>query len=91
MIYPPDIPIEVCDTFIRLALQAKAAHLRTYSADAVLHSLRWHFRVEKSNRQFKCDNNWSSILSRWAMAHEPELAGFFRTRNKSTGRDWIDP
>jgi len=90
VIYPPDIPIEVCDKFLQLAHQAKAAHLRSYSADAVLHQIRWFFRVERSNSSFKCNNNWTAPLARWAMSTQPELKGFFRTRKKSVTSDWID-
>lgn len=79
-IYPPGIPIEVCDVFVELARQAKDAHLRRYSADAILHTLRWRFTVEQRRAHFKINNNWSSLLARWAMDRHPDLKDFFETR-----------
>lgn len=89
MIYPPDIPIEVCDKFVSLALDVKAAHFRRYSADAILHRIRWHMQIEQRRTKFKCNNNWTSVLARWAMQKEPELKGFFHTRQAPAG-SWID-
>ena len=92
MIYPPDIPLEVCDKFMQLALEIKRDHhLRRYSADAILHRIRWHFRFDQGQGKFKCNNNWTSKLARWAMDENPELEKFFATRQEAAGPDWIDP
>lgn len=89
-IYPPDIPIEVCDKFVELAREAKAAKLRRYSADAILHRIRWHFVIDQRRGDFKCNNNWTAQLGRWAMAHHPDLAGFFETRRSPHKGKTID-
>jgi hypothetical protein len=80
MIYPPDIPIEVCDKFIELAREVKRAGMKHYSADAILHRIRWHFIIEQRRGKFKVNNNWTSNLARWAMTYHQDLAGFFNTR-----------
>lgn len=74
------IPGDVAELFIKLALQVKQAGHRRYSADAILHRIRWHMQIEKGKREFKCNNNWTSTLARWAMKERPELRGFFATR-----------
>lgn len=79
-LYPPDIPIEVCDRFVQLAREAKSTGLRHYSADAILHVIRWRFVIEQRRGKFKLNNNWTAPLARWAMANYPDLAGFFETR-----------
>lgn len=79
---PEGIPLEVVTLFERLALQvAKAGHGR-YSADAVLHQIRWTMHIERGDRDFSINNNWSSQLSRWFLAKHPELPKFFETREK---------
>lgn len=99
MIYPPDIPIEVCDKFIELAREVKRTGLRRYSADAILHRIRWHFIIEQRRGNWKCNNNLTAPLARWAMTHHPDLAGFFATRasphkgvtiDDGSDRDWRD-
>lgn len=80
MIYPQGIPIEVCNKFVELARMVKAAHYRRYSADALLHRLRWHMRIERGHTKFRINNNYSSVLARWAMDNHSDLQGFFETR-----------
>lgn len=79
-VYPDGIPIEVCDKFIDLAREAKATGLRHFSADAILHRIRWHFVIDQRRGNWKCNNNWTATLGRWAMAEHRDLAGFFETR-----------
>lgn len=90
MIYPPDIPIEVCDKFVALAREVKATGLKRYSADAILHRIRWHFVIEQRRGKFKLNNNWTAPLARWAMAHHPDLEGLFETRRSPQNRETID-
>ena len=52
-----------------------------YSADAVLHRIRWHYHVDRGDRSFKANNNWTPTLARWFMAEYPSNRGFFRTRH----------
>lgn len=81
---PEGIPSEVATLFEKLALGvSKAGHAR-YSADAILHRIRWHFQIEKGDREFKCNDHWTAPLSRWFLARHPNLAAtkFFETREK---------
>lgn len=75
-----DIPTEVCELFEKYAWEAHDAGMKRFSADAILHRVRWHEQVEFGRGDFKCNNNWTSALARWFMARHPRLDGFFETR-----------
>ena len=81
--YPVGIPPEVCEHFERLALQVAAGGWRRYSADAILHRIRWTYKVERGNRAFKCNDHWTAPLARWFLARHPELPGFFELRERT--------
>lgn len=89
--YPDDIPTTVCDLFERLALEVAGRGFKRYSADSILHRLRWHFNIEKGDRGFKCNNNWTAPLARWFLGRHPELAKFFELRERTgAAAQWKD-
>lgn len=66
--------------FERFTFEAIDAGLKHYSADAVLHRVRWETAVAERGGEFKANNNFTSFYSRkWAKTH-PEFADFFRRR-----------
>lgn len=79
---PEGIPPEVSVLFEKLALQVAGAGHERYSADAICHRLRWHMHIERGDRDFVVNNNWTSVLARWFLARHPELPKFFETREK---------
>lgn len=79
---PVGVPPDVCALFESLALKIAAQKWQRYSADAVLHRIRWEMQIERGNRAFKVNNNWSAPLARWFMAVHPEHAGFFELRER---------
>lgn len=83
---PAGVPPDVTALFEDLTLKIIAMGLHHYSARAVLHRIRWHEHIERGNRAFKCNNNWTPALSRWFMAKHPRHEGFFETR-ASPGED----
>jgi hypothetical protein len=78
--YPQGIPPDVCLYFEKLALDLIRDGHKRYSADGILHRVRWHWQVERGDRGFKCNNNWSAPLARWFIARNPSAKGFFETR-----------
>lgn len=69
--------------FRRFAEQARQAGKRRYSADALLHRLRWHIDIElqaTEGEEFRLNNNYSSRLSRKLVELDPTFEGFFETR-----------
>lgn len=87
---PPLVPLDVCYLFEKLSLQVFEAGWEHYSARCVLHQIRWHHHIEKGDRAFKANNNWTPELSRWFMAKHPEVGAFFKIR-KSPGRPILNP
>ena len=74
------VPADVLDSFEKLAFAVIKAGFKRYSADAVLHRIRWFMQIERGSREFKCNNNWGPILARWFMQKHPEHVGFFELR-----------
>jgi membrane-bound lytic murein transglycosylase B len=81
-----DIPKEVKDMFLQMANYLRSQGWQRYSSDAIVHRIRWHFRVDKGERDFKCNNNWTARLARWAIATQPDLDGFFELRESPHAR-----
>lgn len=79
----------VYELFKRFAAQAKNAGLTRYSADAILHRVRWHSTVETTGdgSGFKINNNFASRYSRKLVAEHPEYDGFFETRICKTQKE----
>lgn len=72
---------QVWDLFVRYTFEVIRAGQRHYSADAILHRIRWHVNIETKNTDgFKINNNWSAYLARMFMQRFPHHRGFFRTR-----------
>ena len=89
---PPDgdlsgIPLEVLALYERLALEIAAKGWKRYSSDAILHRIRWHYHIERGMREFKCNDHWTAVLSRWFLARHPEMEGFFELRRSPNRRD----
>jgi hypothetical protein len=81
-----DIPLEVSSLFNDLATKLRNDGWEHYSADAILHRIRWHFQIERGRRDFKCNNNWTAVLARWWLERHPQHAGFFELRALATER-----
>lgn len=81
--YPDGVPADVCDLFEKLALQIHGTGRKRYSSDAILHRVRWHYEIERNDRGFKANNNWTARLARWFLGRHPERAGFFELRERT--------
>lgn len=82
---PSKVPLDVCLQFELLAIQLWHAGWEHYSARAIMHRIRWHYHVDKGDRTFKVNNNWSPELARWFMAKHPEQSDFFHIRSSPVG------
>lgn len=78
--YVRGIPPEVVEVFGTLALGLINDKWEHYSSDAILHRIRWHFRVEKGQRSFKCNDHWTAYLARWFVFRYPQHRSFFELR-----------
>lgn len=87
--YPEEVPDDICDLFEDLALEVAGRGFKRYSADAILHRMRWHFHIEKGDREFRCNDHWTAPLARWFLERHPEHKKFFELRGRSVGREGI--
>ena len=77
------IPYNVIYLFEDLTFKVIARGFHRYSADALLHRIRWHYHIDRGITDFKCNNNWTAHLARWFMVNHPEHRGFFQLRKRS--------
>ena len=77
--YHRDNP-RVWELFVAFTFQLIEAGRRHYSADAVMHRIRWHAAMETTGDEFKINNNHVSRYARMFHKTYPEHVGFFRTR-----------
>ena len=73
---------DVYDLLVRLARDVKRRGVSDYGMKAVFERARWHFRIEKGEADFKLNNNYTALFARRIMEREPDLAGFFKTRER---------
>jgi len=78
--FPSGIPREVCALFETLAFEIKDRGFDHYSADAILHRIRWHYHIEQGYREFKCNDHWTATLARWFLSRHSDMEGFFELR-----------
>jgi len=84
---PDNVPRDVAALFEQLALGLIRDGWERYSARAILHRIRWHMSVEKKDREFKANNNWTPELSRWFMKKYPAYGAFFELRERKKNND----
>ena len=74
------IPADVVLKFEELAFDVANRGYAKYSARTILHRIRWHYAIERGDREFKCNDHWSPPLARWFMQRHPKHADFFELR-----------
>lgn len=79
-----ELNLHIWKLFERFTFEAIRAGHAHYSADAIVHRIRWHTSVETQGDEFKVNNDYVAGLARlWAEAH-PKHAAFFRTRERKS-------
>jgi len=71
-----------------LALRLRTAGVKRYGMKSLWEVLRWHRALEKTEER-KLNNDYTAYYARLLMANEPELEGFFETREQGNGRSLI--
>lgn len=80
--YPEGVPAEVCRLFEGLAIALHAQGYSRFSADAILHRIRWEMNIDRGDRAFKVNNDHAAPLARWFMARNPRCGKFFELRER---------
>ena len=83
--WPDGVPQEVCILFEKLALEVHEKGYKRFSSDAILHRIRWTYRIERGNREFLCNDHWTAPLARWFLARHPDMPKFFELRASPGG------
>jgi hypothetical protein len=77
---------EVWVLFKRLAKEAMMTGIKHYSAYAIVHQIRWHYNIERTDINFKIADKNVPFYARMLIAVSPEYEGFFRI-NKLRSQD----
>lgn len=73
---------EIYELFCRYALNLIRAGRRRYSADAILHVIRYQQVVRKEGEElYKINNNFTSRYARKFIQDNPKYYGFFEFRS----------
>lgn len=70
---------QVYAKIVAMARTMKRRGFEHYGIKALVEVVRWHMAL-KTGEEFKINNNYTSRYSRLIMQQEPDLAGFFDTR-----------
>lgn len=77
---------EVWTLFQRLAHEVRQSGWNKYSADALIHRIRWHYHVEQGDAKFKINDHFLSRYARKLVEADPTFAEFFEFRRLSKER-----
>lgn len=73
---------EVFDLFKQFAAELRRAGRTHYSADSILHRIRWHCDVnQQRDETWKINDHFSSRYARKLIAEDESFQGFFELRN----------
>ena len=95
---------QVWNLFVKFAKDRISRGFTNYSADAVMHRVRWETAAGQSGQypnsndgKFKINDHHVAFYGRWFMRNFPEPEGFFRVRDQTSrsrtpyGRSPNDP
>lgn len=71
---------DIYDLFKRLTFDKIELGFAHYSADAVLHAVRWHYDTSTNGDAPKINNNYTAFYARMFHKDFPQYDGFFKTR-----------
>lgn len=63
-----------------LALHMVRIGRKRYGMKGLVEVVRWNINMETTGTEFRINNNYTAFYARLLMAREPELDGFFQTR-----------
>ena len=72
--------------FVKYTMELVNRGRTRYSADAIMHRVRWETNVVTNDESFKINNNHVAFYARMFMKDYPELEGFFPIRKSEADR-----
>jgi hypothetical protein len=76
---------QVWDLFMRFTFDTIHAGHKRFSADSILHRIRWETSVVTTDAHFKINNDYSADYARKFMTSFPKYNNFFEIRNRHYG------
>lgn len=70
----------VWELFVKFTMELIRAGRTRYSADSILHRIRWETAVKTTDETFKINNNFSAFYARKFMSVFTMYDGFFELR-----------
>lgn len=70
--------------FARFATDVARSGKQHYSSNAIFERIRWHMDIETRGEAVKLNNNYRPYYARLFHLMQPELAGFFRNRRRTS-------
>ena len=79
---------EVWDLFVQFAFDRINRNYRCYSADAIMHRVRWETAAGDADKSdgYKINDHHVTFYARRFMRQYPQHEGFFRTRVQTSER-----
>ena len=71
--HPAGVPADVAMLFEKIALQLVDEGFKRFSADAIVHQIRWTHRTKWIAGDFRCNDHWVAPLARWFLDRHPNL------------------
>lgn len=71
---------QVYALFERFTFEVIMRGFRHYSADAIIHRVRWETSITTTDNEFKINDHHTAYYARRFHANHPEHDGFFRLR-----------
>lgn len=75
----------VYELFKKFAYQLVRAGRTRYSADAILHRVRWETALKTVGENYKINDHYSALYARKLMEDDTNFEGFFETRVRRAG------
>ncbi len=74
--------VDVYHKLVDLSRECRQMGYKKFGMRALWERMRWHFQVERGEEEFKLNNNFPPYYARFIMERNPDLAGFFETRDR---------
>jgi len=73
---------QIYQAFARFTFHVIARGFKRFSADAIMHRVRWETNVEYRGYRYKINNNFVALYARLFMKDFPQYSGFFEIRQR---------
>lgn len=71
---------QVYSLLVQFSRVAKESGRKRFGIRMIWERMRWYVAIETKGDEYKLNDHWHSRYARLIMEQEPDLAGFFETR-----------